>query len=145
MKTFNEVDLTSVHSGQAFIDKPANFKGVNTFTHSGQTSSIQEGKTFRATSELNLVDSTIGNDFDVKWLVEHTILKDDTDPVPITGSLKFAQNVILESDSRIYTLGELGKYEVTVNSGAYTSVSGIYKYYAKLDGRYARIVCICCF
>ena len=85
------------------------------------------------------MDSTIGDAFDVKWLFGHTILKDATDPVPITGTLKFAENVILESDSSVHHLGEYGKqgsYQVSVLTGDNVEVSGVYKFFEKLFPRY---------
>ena len=139
LNTFNEIDLSSVYSSQAFINQPATFTGVNTFSHPGEISDIQGANYFRATSEINLVDSTIGDAFDVKWLFGHTILKDATDPVPITGTLKFAENVILESDSSVHHLGEYGKqgsYQVSVLTGDNVEVSGVYKLFEKLFLRY---------
>ena len=139
LNTFNQIDLSSVHSSQAFINQPATFTGVNTFSHPGEISDIQGANYFRATSEINLVDSTIGDAFDVKWLFGHTILKDATDPVPITGTLKFAENVILESDSSVHHLGEYGKegsYQVSVLTGDNVEVSGVYKFFEKLFLRY---------
>ena len=99
--------LNDKYYSMAYIDEATTLTGAQTFNFPDNETLIMSSN-LSVEFELGLRDSTIGDDFDVAWVLANTIPMTSVTTVDITGNLKFTGDLTISADS---TTGSLGQEE----------------------------------
>ena len=103
--TFNGVDLGATYNANAFIDEDISFSSADTFSPGLAITAPSLRATDAISIPTSLVQTDEGNIINLEKLYTNTIPISSSLSVPIKGSLTFNQDVTLNADSTIGSLG----------------------------------------
>ena len=109
--TFNDVDLGATYAAQAFIDEDISFPAADSFTLS--SGEAMSAPSLRAVASLSIPDAIVktsaNTDLNLEKLYQNTIPISGVGTVSIKGSLIFNEDVTLNADSTVGSLGNDGQ------------------------------------